>query len=316
MKSSFIGLLSVFLTVLVLAPGNLAAQAAYEASPERSHAALGHYSRARAMLIEALAEFDQGKRLANPDLLLDSDKWRLTIVSRAEELNKVLDPKPRVTRSGVQYRGEPRLIRHGQKYFSPEPGPSDSNKNAERRNAVDSSTAKASGIAKPEPRARLAPSDPKAASTENSEIKSETKVIKEPSQKEPTSSAKVISKLSDVDSSVVVEAKSEAIAEESAKPSAELDSADNLFQSIEETQVEAAEKQIDLPADTASAADELTEPIAEAKDAARQSSELNPASDGEDLAEDPEITKAIEAAIAERLKKLEEASNQLPAQIE
>lgn len=97
------------------------------ASSERSAAALGHYARARAMLIEALAEFEEGKRLANPDLLIDSEQWRLTVVSRAEELNRVLDPKPKVTRSGVRYKAHKRFIRHDPFYRHRNVGPKVSN---------------------------------------------------------------------------------------------------------------------------------------------------------------------------------------------
>lgn len=74
------------------------------ASSERSAAAVGHYARARAMLVEALAEFEAGRRIARPDLLLNSEQWRTAVVSRAEDLNRILDPQPRVTRSGVAFQ--------------------------------------------------------------------------------------------------------------------------------------------------------------------------------------------------------------------
>ncbi|MCB0360388.1 MAG: hypothetical protein KDD44_12155, partial [Bdellovibrionales bacterium] len=41
------------------------------ASDQRAEAARGHYARARALLIEALAEFDRGRRSARPDVLRD-----------------------------------------------------------------------------------------------------------------------------------------------------------------------------------------------------------------------------------------------------
>ncbi len=80
------------------------------ASPERTAAAVGHYARARALLIQALDEFEQGRKIARPDLLLDADEFRIALVSRAEELNRVLDPQPKVTRSGVRFKGSPDLI--------------------------------------------------------------------------------------------------------------------------------------------------------------------------------------------------------------
>jgi hypothetical protein len=82
------------------------------ASPERTAAAVGHYARARSLLLQALDEFEQGRKIARPDLLLDSEEFRISVVSRAEELNRVLDPQPKVTRSGVRFKGSPDLIRN------------------------------------------------------------------------------------------------------------------------------------------------------------------------------------------------------------
>lgn len=95
----------------VLSGAALAEGEAVFASPERSQAAIGHYARARAMLVEALAEFEEARRVARPDMLLDPEEWRLSVISRTEELNRVLDPQPRVTRSGVKYKANKLLIR-------------------------------------------------------------------------------------------------------------------------------------------------------------------------------------------------------------
>ena len=97
--------------VSVLSGVALAEGEAVFASPERSQAAIGHYARARAMLVEALAEFEEARRVARPDMLLDPEEWRLSVISRTEELNRVLDPQPRVTRSGVKYKANKLLIR-------------------------------------------------------------------------------------------------------------------------------------------------------------------------------------------------------------
>lgn len=91
----------------------------YGASPERTAAALGHYARARALLVEALAEFEQGKKLARPDLLIDSEEWRLDVISRTEELNRVLDPQPRVTRSGIRFQASGLLARRSKNQVPP-----------------------------------------------------------------------------------------------------------------------------------------------------------------------------------------------------
>ncbi len=81
------------------------------ATEQRKNAAMGHYARARTMLVEALAEFEQARKYARPDMLLDPEEWRLSVISRTEELNRVLDPKPRVSRDGVRFQANPILIR-------------------------------------------------------------------------------------------------------------------------------------------------------------------------------------------------------------
>ncbi len=87
------------------------AEAQRYASKERSNVAVGHYARARTMMVEALKEFEQGRRLARPDLLVDSEDFRLRLISLTEQLNRVVDPQPRVTRQGAIFRASPRLIR-------------------------------------------------------------------------------------------------------------------------------------------------------------------------------------------------------------
>jgi hypothetical protein len=62
-------------------------------------------------MVEALAEFEQGRKYAQPDLLLDTEEWRLTTITLTEQLNRVIDPKPRVTKDGVIFRANPRLVR-------------------------------------------------------------------------------------------------------------------------------------------------------------------------------------------------------------
>lgn len=81
------------------------------ASKERSTIAKAHMSRARTLLVEALAEFEEGKKYARPDLLLDSEDWRLRVVSLTEQLNRVIDPKPRITREGAVFRAPPRFVK-------------------------------------------------------------------------------------------------------------------------------------------------------------------------------------------------------------
>ena len=94
------------------------------ATAERSAVAIGHYARARTLLREALSEFEEGRKVARPDLFLDPEDWRAGVISRAEELNRLLDPQPRVTRSGATYKTEPALIkRPGKGKAKPAPTP-------------------------------------------------------------------------------------------------------------------------------------------------------------------------------------------------
>lgn len=80
------------------------------ASGERLSGAVAHYSRARMYLLAAIREFDQGMKAANANTLLDTNKFRGTLVNRANELERVLDPQPRASNSGVTFSADPRLI--------------------------------------------------------------------------------------------------------------------------------------------------------------------------------------------------------------
>ncbi|MBN8550717.1 MAG: hypothetical protein J0M12_15490 [Deltaproteobacteria bacterium] len=80
------------------------------ASGEKLSIAVGHYSRARALLIAAVREFDQGYKLANPNVILDSQQWRSSLIDRAQELDHVLDPQPRSSRLGVKYEADTALL--------------------------------------------------------------------------------------------------------------------------------------------------------------------------------------------------------------
>jgi hypothetical protein len=92
------------------------------ASKERSTIARAHMSRARTLLVEALAEFEEGKKYARPDLLLDSEDWRLRVVSLTEQLNRVIDPRPRITREGAVFRAPPRFVKREKDQLPPVTG--------------------------------------------------------------------------------------------------------------------------------------------------------------------------------------------------
>lgn len=80
------------------------------ASEQEAARAIGHYARARSLLIAALREFDIGRRVAEPSTLLDPAEWRDSIANRASELERVLDPQPRSTSKGVTFSPDRRLL--------------------------------------------------------------------------------------------------------------------------------------------------------------------------------------------------------------
>lgn len=81
-----------------------------QASQEESAEAVAHYARSRALLISAIHEFDQARKIAKPDELLDSTKWRNTLIDRAEDLERVLDPQPKASKGGIKFSADPRLL--------------------------------------------------------------------------------------------------------------------------------------------------------------------------------------------------------------
>jgi len=80
------------------------------ASGETLSSAVGHFARARSLLIEAIREFDRGQKLADPSALLDPKRWRNTLIDRSHELEKVLDPQPKVSKSGIKFNADKRLL--------------------------------------------------------------------------------------------------------------------------------------------------------------------------------------------------------------
>lgn len=85
------------------------------ASGERLATAVGHYARSRTLLLSAIKEFDEGMREANANTLLDASRFRATLINRVEELERVLDPQPRVTKTGIKYSGDTRLMGEAQR---------------------------------------------------------------------------------------------------------------------------------------------------------------------------------------------------------
>lgn len=80
------------------------------AEGEQLATAIGHYTRARSLLLAAVREFDNGLKHANPQVLLDVKEFRNSLIDRAEDLEKVLAPQPKASRGGVQFSPDSRLL--------------------------------------------------------------------------------------------------------------------------------------------------------------------------------------------------------------
>ena len=80
------------------------------ASPDQATEAVAHFARARSLVIAALHEFDKGRKIASPSELLDPVQWRNTLIDRAEDLDRVLDPQPRATKGGIRFEADSRLL--------------------------------------------------------------------------------------------------------------------------------------------------------------------------------------------------------------
>ncbi len=73
-------------------------------------AAIGHYARARSLMIAAIREFDKGLVLGNPAALIDAKEWRNSVIDRAEDLERILAPQPRATKDGANFSPDSRLL--------------------------------------------------------------------------------------------------------------------------------------------------------------------------------------------------------------
>lgn len=92
------------------APLSMTEQVTTTAEGEQLRSAIGHYAKSRSLLIAALREFDEARKLADPSPLLNAGSWRGSLLDRAQELEKILDPQPRSTKTGVRFQADPRLL--------------------------------------------------------------------------------------------------------------------------------------------------------------------------------------------------------------
>jgi len=72
--------------------------------------AVGHWSRARALMNVALREFDQGTALVDPDALIDANQLRSEILDKIQILERLIDPQPRASEEGVRYEPMAELL--------------------------------------------------------------------------------------------------------------------------------------------------------------------------------------------------------------
>jgi len=72
--------------------------------------AVGHYARSRSLLIAAIREFDRATNLVDPDSLIDSEHFRTVLLERSRDLEHILDPQPRVSKEGVRFEPDTRLL--------------------------------------------------------------------------------------------------------------------------------------------------------------------------------------------------------------
>ena len=105
-----LAIFAISLTVLTPAHAEMKSLSLEEASAERLAAASGHYAKSRSLLIAAVREFDKAQKFAQPGALLEVNEFRNSIISRAEELERVLDPQPRISESGVKFEAYPSLM--------------------------------------------------------------------------------------------------------------------------------------------------------------------------------------------------------------
>jgi len=279
-------------------PGNTEKGTDY-ASPERQEAALGHYARARALLVEALAEFEEARAVARPDMLIDPEEWRLMVISKTEDLNRLLDPQPRVTRSGVRFKASKSLLRtdRGPARASYGTGPQDSNyageeQMSDEKRLITTTPGSPSALREEKPKLEVKP-----------EEKATAKVLVSPREtKETEETLSKIKKLQDeMDSKAIDSAKDEAFDELSEAPQP-TPATPKKTSSIES-------KKMDMTGDTLEP--EAAAPVAHAaqvapisKDVPQAAEKISKEIDSSEQ-ENLEISQAIEDAIKARLQKVD-----------
>jgi len=116
------------------------------ASPERRAAALGHYSRAKTMLLDALDEFARAEQIAQPNQVLISSAWRASVEMQSRDLDRIINPEARVSVSGARFEASNSGIRlpGARKTYTPKPAVEKISKKKLRKPAPSYSRAKMS----------------------------------------------------------------------------------------------------------------------------------------------------------------------------
>lgn len=116
-KASFFSLLGTFSLLFAAQAGHAEARGVElgRANQEQAAEAVAHYARSRALLVSAIREFDAARKIARPDDLIDPVRWRNTLIDRAEDLERVLDPQPKATKGGIRFSADPRLLPEAKK---------------------------------------------------------------------------------------------------------------------------------------------------------------------------------------------------------
>jgi hypothetical protein len=115
LKVYSLAILSLATLLAPLAPASAESPNLGQAGPENTAEAIAHFARSRALIVSALNEFDEGRKIARPDELLDSAKWRNTLIDRAADLERVLDPQPKASKGGITFSADPRLLPEAKK---------------------------------------------------------------------------------------------------------------------------------------------------------------------------------------------------------
>lgn len=100
------------LSVAIIKPFNCNAQSntLLDSDPQKLARGIGHFERARSLLLASIREFDSGYKYVKTDQVLDADVWRKTLLDRAKELETILSPQAREIKSGSAYQPNSGLL--------------------------------------------------------------------------------------------------------------------------------------------------------------------------------------------------------------